>query len=234
MNFGLLGIGNQRIFWRMNECLVKDLVGIDDKIITVWSSWHREDRLLETGWTWGNIFNSNCYSDHYIDNYWNEDFDIIKNLNAITAANSLCDIAHNGTMLHIGEKERYDGSNVPELLDYKKKLDNYRHYVDKLPNLVGFNRNGCFSGIAYDKHPDILCHLDYYDRVRKSLPFLKEADLGLANELQHTITATITKDLKHKELYKVMLDAVESVVPGYREQIGLSGWKFKDPIDLVC
>lgn len=234
INFGLFGIGNQRIFWRMNECLVKDFFDIDDQIVTVWSSWHREDRLLANGWTWGNIFNSDHYSEHYIEKYWNEDFDIIKNLNAITAANALFDISHNGTMLHVGAKERYDGCKVPELLNYESRLSNYQHYVDRLPQLVGFNRNSAFNGRAYDKHPDVLCHYDYYKRIQQNMPWLKDADQNLIDTLQHDIIHGITPDLRYQDLNQRMVEITESIVPGFAKQNGLVDGKFTDPVELVC
>lgn len=104
---------------------------------------------------------------------------------------------------------------MPELLDYEKRLVNYQHYVDRLPRLIGFNRNSAFSGQSYDKHPDIICHHDYYKRIQQSMPYLKDADLDLINTLQKHITKGINPGLKHRELNQRMVALTEEVVPGF-------------------
>lgn len=237
VNMAEMGLGNQRIFWRMQEAKLKGYIADSDLTIAVWAAWHREDRFVDDQWTVGNIFNSGKYCDTFINKYWDEHLDIIRNASSIISANDLLDISHNGSMIKVGKREEYNGSNVPVTLDYRKYFNQYNHYTSNFPNIIEFDHStsNYFNNKCHDRHPDIMCHYDYYKKVQRSIPELKDADEGLIYDMQQSITDAINPDLKGRELYTVMIESIEKFIPNWKQDIGLHEWKWQLPINgFVC
>jgi len=98
-NFGEAGVGNSYIFSTMLKVDHHYKFTSDDIIMVVWSSWNREDRWLKKTNNWsnrGNVLNSPDYSDHFTENYWCLEHDIIKNITDIVAAQRLFNISFQG------------------------------------------------------------------------------------------------------------------------------------------
>lgn len=237
INMATPGIGNPRTYWRMQEAKLKGLIHENDTVVAVWSSWHREDRLLRNIWTSGNVFNSGQYCDIFLNKYWDEHLDIIRNASAIISANQLCNISHNGSMIAVGKREEYASSNVPVTLDYREHFDKYPHYIQNLPQMVEFDhrKSNYFNHKCYDRHPDVLCHHDYYNKVRNSMPWLLPADLEYSKYVQNELTSVLTPDLKHRKLYTVIMNKMEQLRPGWTTYIGQKNNQWTCPVKgMVC
>jgi hypothetical protein len=159
-NWGVRGIGNVAILYKMLECDLKYKFNSDDIILVTWSSWNREDRLYPNG-EWmigGNIFNNKDYDDTFVHKYWNEHNDIVKNASAIIIANKMFNINFQ--------------SHMTDFDSYMEKLNNkHKHLLDNLPDAVIFDTtdNSRFNNRTWDSHPDIICHLNHTNTVYKSL-----------------------------------------------------------------
>ena len=165
-NWGINGAGNVCIFYRMIECDIKNKFTPDDLIVTLWSSWSREDRYLEHGWTnSGSIFHS--YDRNFIEKYWNMKNDIIKNSSSIISANKMFDIKVNGHMIPIDSFE--DSKNLDFSVD-NNNPDNKEYIALYQPHIPS---DGIFPRAEFreiqqlvnDNHPDILHHLEYLENT---------------------------------------------------------------------
>ena len=179
VNLARPAIGNVRIFYRLQELIFKKILTFKDRVIILWTSWHREDRCRKDQWLEeGNVFNSSVYGTSFTRKYWSQKFDIVKNCSAIIAANQLVNIDVNGSWLEISNTEKYKRDQIPLGIDYNSIYDDkYRFYLNKLPQFLKFDQrqNTNFGGKCSDRHPDILAHMHYADQIARKLG-VKEAD----------------------------------------------------------
>lgn len=206
-NFALPGIGNRRIFLRIQELFLKGKISSNDKILVLWTSWHREDRFVNNKWAnEGNIFASKSFDNTFIKKYWNEDFDVINNASSIISANNMFNIDFNGIWLDVGNAEQYNNCNVPETNLYKTMNDKFEFYNSKLPKFTKFNhsKNTNFFGQSSDGHPDILCHCNFASAVADKLDLKNcHRNIDYWTEIQ-TITSNMLaegKTWKHIQEY---------------------------------
>ncbi len=196
-NFGISGLGNVGIATLMLECDLKYKFTDSDLILVNWSSWHREDRVGRGG-EWragGSIFNNVFYDDTFINKYWSEPNDIIRNSTAIISSNRMYKIHFQSHMIdYEGFFENIDttaervGLFTP-YLEYD--MEKYKFYVDSLPKKVIFNteNNSHFDNkMLRDDHPDIMCHLNHATTIYQSLGLkLKPATINKYIEKQQEV-----------------------------------------------
>jgi len=155
-NWGISGIGNVGIFYRMIECDLKNKFTENDLIIVQWTSWTREDRHVNRWQTYGNIFNSSYYDQKFLKKYWSWDNDVIKNSSCILATNKMFNIGYQFNML----------PNLYSELEFPFRDEEWHKiYHDALPKIDYFPKgSGCFNGkMTYDAHPDIKDHLNFFN-----------------------------------------------------------------------
>lgn len=158
-NWGLCGAGNVGITHRMLEADIKNTFTEDDLLLVMWSSWHREDRIINEQWTQtGNIMTCiDYYDERFIEKYWNEDNDIVKNIGAIALANRSFPITYQSKMAV--ENAQYSDLYIGRKL--------YKTFNPALPDIDDFDYHltwsfdGSLEGI--DSHPDISYHLKYVE-----------------------------------------------------------------------
>lgn len=216
-NYSVPGIGNERILYRINE--IDELYQIkNEKIIVVWTSWHREDRYFDTDWSKGNVFNSGFFCNRFLTNYWSEKNDILKNINQISLANKAFKIDLNGSMMEIGKFEKYKGSKIPKSLNYSNFINDNPGLLEFLPNLLIFDKtiSSAFDGKCDDKHPDILGHLSYYIKVKEQLN-LKLSNIDFWINLQTFLSNNVDFKQKGDKLYQSFIKETKKKLPNWKE-----------------
>jgi hypothetical protein len=201
-NWGICGIGNIAILHLMLECDLKHQFKSNDVILVNWSSWHREDRLF-TGSAWrqgGNIFNNADQS--FIDKYWSEHNDIVKNTSAIIMANRMFNINFQSHMID------YD--------NYTDVSDEYQYLFDELPTTVMFDteNNSKFNNKTLDTHPDVICHLQHVKKIYNSIGVvINPRTVDYYNKLQEHIATELTDtdmDItwnNHREIFSKIISS---------------------------
>jgi len=169
-NWGKSGAGNQTIQSKVVECDFVNRFTKDDLIIIVWTSWQREDRFLNGYWNcFGSIFNNPLYDTAYIEKYWSEENDYIKNITAMHT-----------TRLAYKEFIKFEAAAyLPGLTNSETNLEQNQSYsfeqISKIyysnylrPEIFPFDfkRTSSHNGNCRDNHPDILDHLSF---VKKSI-----------------------------------------------------------------
>lgn len=211
LNFARPGIGNSRIFYRLTELLYKNFITDQDKIFIVWTSWHREDRLINNKWTEeGNIFNSKLYGEKFAKKYWSSDFDIIKNCNSIISANKITKISLNGSWLKLENTESYYGDKIFSGTNYSNLYDKYNFLTKNLPEFIRFDHstNTFFNYKSDDKHPDVMCHYDYAKKVAKYAG-LKIDNCEVWKFYQNKIEQNIKLELKREKLWNIISEITD-------------------------
>jgi hypothetical protein len=187
-NWGVSGTGNIAIQHRMVECDLKNTFTEDDLILVLWSSWAREDRFRAGRWrAGGSIFNNDFYDKDFINKYWSEENDIVKNATAIISANKMFNIQYQS-----------------HWVDYEDSLDDYgrvepsqilkfRHLIDALPqkNMIGYKRSE-WNDLVKDSHPGVLQHLTYAEQFCNSIGTeLKTSTIDLYTDAHHHVTSIL-------------------------------------------
>lgn len=165
-NFAVAGMGNVGIMQRVLEADLKYKFAPSDKIMIMWTSWSREDKVINSHYDGkGSIFNHNV-SYNWLKDNWSMENDIVKNVTAIHFINRL-----------YGEYIEWQGHSAEP---YTSEIDGHRAayakkissedttslvtklYSQALPNIeyrileqdkLAFD---CFP----DSHPDVLEHLE--------------------------------------------------------------------------
>ena len=214
-NWGLMGSGNVSMSHRMVECDIKNNFQEDDLIITTWSTWHREDRYMNQGWTMnGNIFNDRSfYHNKFRKKFWNANNDIIKNAGIIYLANQSFNINYQSNILE-SDTLVYSG----------RIMDFYRPYIPK--NIFPWEPqiDQTFEGVIshVDNHPDIAAHLNYVENyiypaigceIKKET---KEYFLDLQKFIVNDIKRRKKKRIKHwsdlKGYFLEVLDTTQTYI----------------------
>lgn len=163
-NFGIAGLGNVGILHRMIEANAKLKFKDDDKILILWSSWSREDRVRKQNWvTTGSVFNSGNpeYNNYFIKRYWSFDNDVVKNATAIHIANQMFgkNIYWQGSAFDFATNEAFATSFD---LNSQKLVDFYLQLLPDVP-VYHFEINEDDRkpfGIIQDCHPDPVTHMN--------------------------------------------------------------------------
>ena len=167
-NYGGQGLGNYAILCLLVEANLRHTFTNNDLIFIGWSGWNREDKFIKknNGWSigQGNVLHKHYYDDNYIQKYWSEENDIIRNATSIIAANKMFNITHQHTVFDI---------------DYNS--DVFEFYKDSLPDIdmcwqkeynypfTPFNGKTAKIKQYADPHPDILSHLAWATRILDKL-----------------------------------------------------------------
>lgn len=203
-NYGVSGIGNVGIASQMLDADLEHNFNAEDLIITVWSSWTREDKVNNQKiWiTGGNIFNNVYYDRKYIKKYWNTTDCILKNSHAIISTNKLYGkyIKFQGHISKPGHGE-YVVDSTFNLQD-SKIFENYsKHFlVDNIFNIEPYKN-------LTDQHPRISSHLNY---VGKNI--YPKLNLRLKEETKEHFK---TQD----EKIELLGDKFKNVTPQYLDKI---------------
>lgn len=236
LNLAKPAIGNRRISMRLNECRLREIITPRAMNFVVWTSWHREDRYVNDEWcNQGNVFNAKDFGSKFVNKYWSEEYDIINNCDAIINTNHGMNIDFNGSMLRIGNTESYRGDMIPTGTSYQEVFSKFDFYSKSLPEFQYFDfaKNSKFGNKCDDAHPDILCHLDYYERLRTKFPQLNAPDYSYFEDIQAHIEGNIHIGMKSKKLHSHILSLMEDKWPGWKSYIGYHDGKWNDPIDIV-
>lgn len=193
-NWGASGIGNVGIMHRMIECDLVNHFNEDDLIIVQWTSWTREDRVIQgDNWlTTGNVFNNRHYDKKFIEKYWSWDNDVVKNAGAIIAANKMFNISYQFNMLPYKEKETSDELRTARLGKLARLFESNIPDIDVFPN----EQNTFFNGNSTDAHPDIKTHLYFFnnyirDRFNLNLGDKEQVLLDLQEEIANRLDRRI-------------------------------------------
>lgn len=163
-NYGLAGIGNVGISYRIMEADVKHKFTPDDEIMILWTSWNREDRILGEGFAqYGNVF-SNIGErtwNKYHKYFWCWEHDIVKNTTAINQVN--------GTYKDLIKFQASAFPSAWEDTDIAGPVVNnlFDKFATTLPEMQYFKaEKGSKSfGVLDDSHPDIIDHLDIVENI---------------------------------------------------------------------
>ena len=163
-NWGLCGLGNVGIAHRLLEADATHKFTDRDLIMVLWSTWPREDRLINGEWQpAGNIFNNQgLYNKKFQKTYWDVNNDIIKNVGAIYMAGKSFPITYQATILGPSDSEDdaiYEDEKFYSILSDKmddiRSLDRFSWNHDKL------SFEGAMKNI--DNHPDIEAHIKFIE-----------------------------------------------------------------------
>lgn len=159
-NFAKPGMGNVGIHHMMMYADMIHKFTKDDKILILWSSWSREDRIKNKKWNnSGSVFHNTYYDRRFLKTHWDMDNDIVKNSSAIISANAM-----------YGELIAWQGSWAPLFVpeDNKVYKNNSKKiieiYKSALPEIQIYKLDGvevAFSGLVRDSHPDVNRHLQF-------------------------------------------------------------------------
>jgi hypothetical protein len=187
-NWGSAGIGNVAIQHKMVECDLKNTFTEDDLILVMWSTWAREDRYIEYAW-WrgGGIFNNDFYDKDFINKYWSEENDIVKNATAIISANKMFNIQYQAHWDDYETSLNDKGRAEPSTLLYLQYL------IDALPqkNMVEHSRTE-WNDLVNDTHPDVLTHLKFAEQFCNGIGTkLKTSTIDLYTDAHHHVTSIL-------------------------------------------
>jgi len=213
-NFGMAGIGNVGISQRILEADCKFNFTKDDKIMIMWTSWTREDKIIgydyEAG---GSIFGK--YPTAWLKNNFHYADIIVKNSNAIIATNQM----YKDLILWQGAAFKNDFMEVGDIefssfKDYDKEFYNslIKMYDVKMPKyeFIGFEESGNkFSfDCLNDSHPDILDHLSIVNKIIPLKQKTKDITVELYNEVKQTLT--LKKCTRMEKAQKIITNIVNS------------------------
>ena len=162
-NYGMAGIGNVGISYRILEANMMHKFTPEDKIIIMWTSWNREDRLMGGNYLQhGNMFSGIGGStwNKFMREFDSPSHDALKNITAMHYVNKTY-----GDMIMYqacGFDQHYEDAVIGlPLLDHFKDFT-----IDMLYKNLETQQNS-FEGLHEDSHPDILAHLEI---VKNQIP----------------------------------------------------------------
>jgi hypothetical protein len=195
-NWGIGGIGNVAIQHRMVECDLKNTFTEDDLILVLWSTWAREDRYSNTGWrVGGSIFNNSFYDKDFIDKYWSEENDIVRNTTAIISANKMFNIQYQSHWVDYQNSLDDYGRVEPS------QLSEFRHLIDALPqkNIGEHSRTegDDWTTLVDDGHPNVLQHLKFAEQFSNGMGTkLKTSTIDLYKDAHYHVTSILQDSQK--------------------------------------
>lgn len=184
-NYAMAGLGNAGIFHRIIEADLKHKFRDTDEIYILWSSWSREDRVIDNNWKpAGSVLNrhNGVYDRYFVKNYWSFSNDIVKNSTAIIATNRLYkDLIKwqaSGFELFATEETALKTDRVIE------EISNI--YKDSIPKLKNLKCEGerSFKKVE-DSHPDVLGHLQIANTICNDIEYnLKQSTVDKFTSFQ--------------------------------------------------
>ena len=194
-NWAEPGLGNVGIQHKMLECDLKNKFTADDLVLVAWSGWTREDRYLGHWELTGNVATGASYSMKFLEKYWHLENDIMKNATAIITANRCHNINYQSHIFDydVSLNERTGPSDQRKsIIDSK-----FDYLLDAMPDKILFDNtnNTQYNGLVpYDRHPDILCQLEYvntvYDTIGRKL---KDETVNYYTNMYDNLISTITQ-----------------------------------------
>jgi|TARA_B110000503_G_scaffold124168_1_gene190473 hypothetical protein len=166
-NFAVAGMGNTGIMQRVLEADLKYNFTPDDKIMIMWASWSRNDKIINSHYeTGGSIFNHHL-SLKWIKDNWSMENDIIKNVSAIHYVNKLykSNIIWQGhsAIPYTSEIDTHKESLLTSISN-KADIDLITALYDRALPKIQYRalETGDKHAFGYlrDSHPDVLGHLD--------------------------------------------------------------------------
>lgn len=208
-NWGLAGLGNVGIFYRLLEADLKHKFTDKDIILIQWSTWSREDRFFEKWGGHGSVHGSSFYNDGFVKKYWSWNNDIVKNSSVIIAASKMFNISFQFTWNPI--------YHLPEFSIDESKVDHtlFSFYKDFLPNMCNFplDSNSFFEGTCLDSHPDIKSHLEFFETHFVPLGFdINRRKSDLLN-LHYLISKKLNKTQSLLQQFDILSDIMKDFDP---------------------
>jgi hypothetical protein len=207
-NFAIAGMGNVGIMQRVLEADLKYNFTEDDDIYIMWSSWSRDDKVINNHYSsLGSIFNKS-HSVKWLKENWSMENDIIKNVTAINFVNKVYkdNIVWQGhaNEPYTSEIDDHRSMLVKTFTKSESITEIKKLYASALPDIEWKNLEqdklafNCFA----DSHPDVLEHLDIvrewiYPAIDKELKKdTCEKYEEFSNCVYETFTAKKIKDFK--------------------------------------
>jgi len=187
-NFARSGIGNVGISYRLVEADVKYQFNNTDLIVVVWTYFNRKDLFNKGDWfTEGNIFSSDYYGKDYIKKYWTIEHGLLENFSSIILSNKSYTLNDQYCTIPIEHYCKYELShNFLETKDLLNKLPNIKNFQ--------FKNNSKFCGFSKDPHPDIECHISFYnDHIAKKNNLITIPEMNTYKDHQKEIVKILEK-----------------------------------------
>lgn len=157
-NYGLSGMGNVGISHKILEADLKHQFTEEDSIYILWTTWHREDRVIDGEWKrFGNVYNNPYYKKDFYKYCCDSDF-FVKNSSAIINVNKQYKnlIKFQG---HINPLNEILPDNIS-----KNYPSLYNFYIPHLPNNhIFFSPRNRYN--SFDEHPTVLDHMNFLENV---------------------------------------------------------------------
>ena len=195
-NWGIGGVGNVAIQHRMVECDLKNTFTEDDLILVLWSSWAREDRYRNYAWrVGGSVFNNDFYDKDFVNKYWSEQNDIVKNATAIISANKMFNIQYQAHWVDYQNSLNDYSPAVPPITSHK-----FQYLTEALPqkNMVehSHTEGNDWNKLIKDGHPNVLQHLKFAEQFSNGIGTeLKTSTIKLYTDAHHHVKS-ILQDTK--------------------------------------
>lgn len=212
-NLGVAGIGNVGINQRILEADCKFKFTPNDEIMIMWTSWCRDDKLLEFDYTaGGSIFNRPLPIRWYKEN-WSYLDTVVKNSNAIIYTDMAYkqNISWQGTAFDTDfvESGILPSDRLVGDLTFVKKIK--KMYKTKMPklNTINFTERGNKKsfGILPDSHPDVIDHMNI---VLNNICDLKSETIELCHSLQKSIKTTLIEKRRFSNTKPVIDDIIKN------------------------
>ena len=205
-NYGRGGAGNQYIFNQLMQADNYFKISQNDLVIVCWTNLAREDRWIDGRWqTHGNIYTQNFYSKNFVVEYFDEINSVLRDLAVIKASyeflkNTNCQF-HFLKMIDLEQVAQFAGDyNLGEDEDRKSQLfEQYREYLRFIqPSFYSMLWNNDLTvredkdkkihPLLNDRHPDILEHLEYLERVFDEHQFSVKTKQLVAQSFDRTVS----------------------------------------------
>jgi hypothetical protein len=159
-NFAKPGMGNVGIHHMIIYADMLYNFTKDDKMLILWSSWSREDRIKNKKWNnSGSVFSETYYDRRFLKTHWDMDNDVVKNSSAIISVNTMYAdiIAWQGSWapLFTPEDDKVYKNKS------KKIIELYERALPKMEIHALDGVEVAFSGLVRDSHPDVNRHLQF-------------------------------------------------------------------------
>ena len=195
VNYGMPGAGNSAIQHRMLQSSIHDKPTAQDWVVVLWTTWSYEDRVVGTPdkshWlTDGNILNTRRRHETYlkrnkqilneritpkwVDQFWSEEWDVIKNCTAIIMAQHIMPIKVQ--MSHVSFIPEYSPwwKTSTELYPQKKYYESLMPSMIQCPDIAMSNDYNIADEVdkkfgTKDNHPDIMWHASVCEHAYKQM-----------------------------------------------------------------
>jgi hypothetical protein len=214
-NWGLPGLGNVGIFYRMLEADLKHKFTENDLILVQWTSWHRDD-IYKTKWECNGLVVN--YGEDYLKKYWHWNNDVIKNSSSIISANKMFNISFQFSFLNFPSKSWW-----PELNPNESYHELYYFYLRNIPKMIIFeneNKIYHFDNNCVDDHPDVLSNLLFFKKHIEPMGFDITPKYDQLIDLQNNISNSLNKNQNIVEQHEIIYQLVKKFDSDLFKKIG--------------